>query len=368
MVNQDYKIDYGRIAGSFGDTGGSIVLGIDGFIDEVWQIIASRASSDEYKLYERMLDFSETLVKCDEGGFSNEIIRKRRSYGGFTANTSKAVSRLGIPVTMLGMFGQNGVDQVFAGFSGTNRLISVGAPGICQIYEFSDGKLMLPYIQEVMGFNWKSLTSAVDESELKALFMDADLIALGYWSLMPAFNEIVAGICRLIWDSDKKQRMFFDFADIRKRDRQSLESTLQHLAAADKQVPMTLSLNEHEAALLFSYYGETLVEEITGAGAQTEKIRNIIGLDELVVHTPYFAAAASAPEGYVAVPQHYCTSPVITTGAGDNFNGGYLASYLKGLNMAERLAVANAVTYQYVSLGHSPDKDEMLAELADRWR
>ncbi|MCL2111594.1 MAG: carbohydrate kinase family protein [Clostridiales bacterium] len=361
---EQYKINHAELAERLAVPDGRVLLGMDGFIDEVWQIIKSRAGNDEYVLYEKMSDFSQTLASCDEGGFSNEIVRKRRSYGGFTANTGKAVSRMGVTTTMLGRFGKNRIDSVFAEFAESSKLMSVGEPGLCPIYEFTDGKLMLPYIQEVMSFDWRALTDVVDEGELKALFAEADIIALGYWSLMPSFDEIVGEACRLLKDDPKPRRMFFDFADIRKRDRASLEATLKQLSERGRQIPMTLSLNEHEAAILFSYYGVSIVEEAEGAAEQTEKIRAIIGLDELVVHTPYFAASASASEGACAVPQDYCTSPIITTGAGDNFNGGYISALLKGLPMAERLAVANAVTYLYVSKGASPEKADVLEKLA----
>ena len=363
MAKQKHIIDCDRVAERFDGPCGKIVLGIDGFIDEVWQIIESRAGSGEYSLYEKMGDFTAALAGCGDGGFSNEIVRKRRSYGGFTANTGKAVSRLGARPTLLGMFGHGRIDPVFAEFSKGNDLVSVGEPGVSLIYEFTDGKLMLVHMQEIMGLDWGSLTDAVSEADLKALFGEADIIALGYWSLMPAFDDIAGKVCALLRGSSRRQRMFFDFADIRKRDKASLDGTLNQLAVLGKQIPMTLSVNEHEAALLFSYYGETFSEEPEGADIKTEKVRGVIGIDELVVHTPHYASAASASDGSFVLPQHYCVSPVITTGAGDNFNGGYLAAALKGLDMPERLAVANAVTHQYVSLGHSPDKEEMLAEL-----
>ena len=368
------KIDFDIIVEGFAKPGGKITLGIDGFIDEVWQIIESRANNDEYRLYRRMIDFSQTLAGCDEGGFSNEIIRNRRSAGGFTANTGRAVSRLGVGFSLLAMFGKDGVDPVFAELDATGNLVSVGDPGICQIYEFADGKLMFPYIQEIMKFNWRSLTEAVDEGELKKLFAGSDIIAIGYWSLLPAFNEIVENICGLLRGcggggcggdgGDRQRRMFFDFADIRKRDRASLETTLEKLAGLGSRIPMTLSLNEHEATLLYSYYGEEFdTQDGEGADARTERVRSAIGIDELVAHTPYFAAAASAKEGCCVTPQNYCTSPLITTGAGDNFNAGYLAALLKGLPMPERLTVANAVTYLFVSRGRSPGIDEVFEEI-----
>ena len=348
--------------------GGNVALGVDGYVDEVWQIVESRSSREAYRVFEKITDFSRAFAKCDEGGFSNEIVRKRRSYGGFTANTSKSLIRLDVAPAIIGMFGQREIEPVFAEFAETKKLVPVGDPGITQIYEFSDGKLMLTYIQEVMGLNWDSLTEAAGEEKLREIFSEADIIALGYWSLVPAFDEIVENICELTRGDSKKKRMFFDFADIRKRDRASLESTLGRLAALNGRFPMTLSLNEHETALLFAYKGEDFKQEIEGADLQTERVRKAIGLDELIVHTPHFAVLASASDEPCSIPQHYCTSPSITAGAGDNFNGGYLTAMLKGLNIAERLMVANAATYQFLSLGYSPDKAELFEELKEAER
>ena len=357
------NIDLAKITERFNDSNGKLVLGIDGYIDSVWQILASRASLDEYVLYDKMGHFSQTLVSCDDGGFSHEIIRKRRSFGGFTAHTAEATVGLGVNTSMLGMFGKNTIDPVFDIFSGCRELISLGDPALSIIFEFTDGKIMLIHLDEIMSFNWKSLTEAVDEVRIKDIYNSADIIGLGYWSLIPAFDEFAINICRLIKDNPKKQRMFFDFADIRKRDKASLENTLGLLAELNKQIPMTLSLNENEAELLFSYFGETFTLKEEGADTQTERVRKTIGLDELVVHTPYFATAASESEGCFVMRQNYCTSPIITTGAGDNFSGGYLAAALKGLSAAERLVIGNVVTYLYISRGKSPGKDEMLDEL-----
>jgi len=364
MTNYAEKIDIGLLTESFDRPEGKIVMGIDGFIDEVWQIIGSRISREEYRLFEKLTDFSKALSASEEGGFTNEIVRKRRTYGGFVANTGKAVFRLGVRPVLLGMFGQDGIDSVFSEFEEFTELVPVGDPGICQIFEFTDGKIMLPFIQEVLSFDWHALTKVIDEKALKTMFADAAVIALGYWTLMPAFDEIVTRICEMLKGIPGKRRMFFDFADIRKSERSSLENSLGKLAGLNEQIPMTLSLNEHEAGHLFSFYGETFdAQDPEGADAMTERVRNALGLDELIAHTPYYAAAASVSEGSCVAIQNYCTSPVITTGAGDNFNGGYMVAMLKGMSLSERLTIGNAVTYLYVSGGHCPYKDELFALL-----
>lgn len=351
----------------FAMSNGSVVFGIDGYIDEVWQIIETRESTSSYKIREKMKSFGELITQCGEGGVSNEIVRKRRSYGGFCANTGKAAASMGAKTTLIGMFGKNTIEPVFNSLHEVADLVSVGDPAICHIFEFTDGKVMLPYVHEIAGFDWSSLVAALPDNQLKQLYNEAKIVALGYWSLMPAFDEILVGICENYMRQDGKQRMFFDFADIRKREKVCLDNTLQHMKRLSSiyNIPMTLSLNEHEAALLFSYYGEAFDEDNPEAVTSTlASLRDKLALDELVVHTPYFASGASQTDGGVLVSQLYCENPVITTGAGDNFNGGYVAASLGELTLLERLLVGNAATGFYVRNGFSATTSDLLAELA----
>jgi sugar/nucleoside kinase (ribokinase family) len=348
--------DIERISSQLEHPHGGIFLGIDGFVDEVWEIVETRTSHWDFEVFKEMKRFAQMIFRCGTGGFSHEIIRKRRSYGGFTANTGQSVGRLGGNPILVGLFGREKLDDAFQTLAGNYEVISVGNPALSSIYEFNDGKIILPYIEEVMDFNWERLTKAVPSEKLKTILSQSDIIALGYWSLTPAFDEIVSNICALIEPGSNK-RMFFDFADLRKKDAESLRKTLELLAALNNKIPMTLSLNEHEAELLFGHYQRDFSDKTI------EYVRKKTGLDELVVHTPHFSAGASAAEGVAVVKQDCCEYPVITTGAGDNFNGGYLIARLAGLGLAERLAVANAATHAYVRKGYSPDRAELVREM-----
>ena len=339
-------------------------FGLDGFVDEVWQVLAKRTGRTDYVLFERMRDFAKSVYDIGEGGYANEIIRKRRSNGGFVTNTGNAAGRLGANPTFVGMFGKNNIDPVFEKFKKAYNLISVADPAICQIFEFTDGKLMLPYIEVAMDFTWEALCASIPWEKLAAA-MDADIVAIGYWSQLPDFDNIITGLCKNFLIGGRCKRLFYDFADLRKRDRKSLEQTLKILASFNDKIPMSLSLNEHEAGLLFSYNNQNF--DWGNPESACENIAYVhekIGLDELIVHTPYFAVAATAMEGVEVVMQRYCNNPVITTGAGDNFNGGYIAASLAGtLTLKERLLVGNAATGFYIRNGYSPDKSEMLSEI-----
>ena len=350
----------------YGRPRGSALFGLDGYVDEVWQVIETRESGGSYKIREKLKDFGELIVRCGEGGVSNEIIRKRRTYGGFCANTGMAAGRLGVKTTLLGMFGKTNIEPAFEPLFDVAELISVGDPAVTQIFEFTDGKLMLPYIQEITGFGYDSLTAALPPDRIGELIANADIVSLGYWSLMPEFDGTLAGLCDGYIGKSGVKRIFFDFADLRKRSGEALSRTLRLIneLSVKYRLPMTLSLNEHEAALLFSFCEEPA--EVTDRRAAERSLiaaRKKTGLDELIMHTPYFAAAATAAEGFASAPQRFCEKPLITTGAGDNFNGGYISACFGGLSLIERLYAGNAATRFYVSRGRSASAGELIKEL-----
>jgi fructose-1-phosphate kinase PfkB-like protein len=366
-LEQEQVIDY------IENVEGNVVLGIDGFIDQVWQVIETRTGKNEYKLMENMKKFGESIVNRGEGGMANELIKKRRSYGGFTANTGRTLGKLNLSTVMLGMYGKATIDPIFEEFKEACTLISVGDPVVSNILEFSDGKIMMPYLKELLDFNWSSLVDALGHEKLKSIFTSADIVSLGYWSNMPEFDQMITNIYSNYLSENSAsengtlergpKRMFFDFANIKKRSEEALKETLNVLGALNHKLPMTLSLNEHEASLLFSYYGEKLTSDIVQVGRTAAAIRDRIKLEEIIIHTPHYAVAASASEGIGSVLQEYCDKPVITTGAGDTFNAGYIASCLGKLGIKERLAIANATASYYLKNGFAPDKEKLVEEL-----
>jgi sugar/nucleoside kinase (ribokinase family) len=140
-------------------------------------------------------------------------------------------------------------------------------------------------------------------------------------------------------------------------------ATLELLKKLSEKTPMTLSLNEHEAAAIFGIYDETLDDAGKPLIEKLEDIRKQLGLDELVVHDPHFGVAACSGEEPAFVKARYCTNMVRSAGAGDNFNGGYIAAKLAGLNITERLYVANATVGHFIRTGIFPTVEDMIKQM-----
>ena len=345
--------------------GGNMVIGFDGFIDEVWWLLESRSDEGGFEYLERMKTFGEQIVGRGTGGLARETVIKRRSFGGFTCNTGMAAAGLGLRPALIGMYGRTEINEAFAPLSGKCELISVGDPAVCRILEFSDGKIMLPSLSNLLGFKWDILETETDFGRVGGLFDSADIICVGYWSNLLNFDDI---IIRLVCDHcrGKQKRLLFDFANLSKRSPDALKKTLLQLGNLNAKVPMTLSLNEHEGKILLRNYGKGGFSDAGGALDALRDLRKRVRLDEIIIHAPGFAAGISESEGTAMIPQVYCANPAIMTGAGDTFNGGYAAACMASpfrLRFEDRLAIANAAAYLYVSNGFPPGRDALLNHL-----
>jgi len=337
---------------------GKVVLGVDGFIDEVWQVLETRTDVSSYQVVEHMKQFGELITEHGSGGLARELIRKRRSCGGFTANTGRAVGTLGIDTTLVGCFGKDKIDSAFDEFK-SYKCISAGDPAISNILEFSDGKIMLPNLENLLNLDWLQFKRILDNNA--GIFDGVDVIGLGYWSNMPDFDNMLVKLVDS-FSTTKPSRMFFDFANVTKKSVSDLKQTLSVMSKLNKKIPMTLSLNEHEGLLLFEHYGIPGAIDTDEITAKLSDLRDKVGIDEIIIHTPHLAAIAT-PKEQVCVMQNFVENPIRTAGAGDSFNGGYIVSCLGNLKAAERLTIANAVTKFYLENGKPPEREQLIAVL-----
>ena len=70
-------------------------------------------------------------------------------------------------------------------------------------------------------------------------------------------------------------------------------------------------------------------------------------------------SAARKGENPAAIPQIYVEKPVRTAGAGDTFNGGYIAGMLSKMATDERLHTANLAVIHFLKNGIPPSKEEL---------
>lgn len=342
---------------------GQVLLGCDGFVDEVYQIVDVRKNLSEYTAMDNMSVFGELVLKRSGGGLGLEIVPKRRCSGGFTPNTGRVAAFLGLKPTLIGLYGQKEIDPAFEEFIDNCNLVSLGESAVTLVFEFTNGKILLSALKTVADLTWEDFTAHFPGEKLDALFTGVDILGLGYWSLTPDFDNFLTGMISRYDHTTPPRRMFFDFADIKKKSQESFFASLELIKKFNDKIPMTMSLNEHEGADLFSRFGITCKEDPAAITSDLKTVRREIGIDELVIHTPHFAVASHSSEGEAHAMQEFQQKVIRTAGAGDSFNGGYLCASLGDLQLKERLVVANAVTAFFVTNATAPTKEELIAQI-----
>lgn len=343
---------------------GKILLGCDGFVDETYEIVEVRRSHTDFTPMQRLKQFGELLVQRADGGVGVELVWKRRCEGGCGINTGRIAALLGVKPILPGLYGAPVIDSAFEPFQDNCELLSLGNPGLTIALEFSDGKVLMSDIGAVSNLTWEDIEQRLGPQKLKEIFTDLDILGLGYWALVAHFDDIFRGFMAQCDNSKPPRRMFFDFSDIKRKSQEAFIESLNLIGSYNEKIPMTFSLNEHEVLELFSRIGveKPPLEPAALLPALTQA-REQIGFDELVVHTPEFAAASSAKEGEASARQERQEKVVRLAGAGDSFNGGYLCACLGELSLKQRLVIANAATAFFVTHGTGPTRPELIAQI-----
>jgi hypothetical protein len=343
---------------------GKVLLGCDGFVDETYEIVEVRKSPGEFVPMKRLRQFGELLVARADGGVGVELVPKRRCEGGFGINTGRVAACLGLKPCLPGLYGKANIDPAYHEFQDSCELLSLGDPALTIALEFGDGKVLMSNLEAVSSLTWADFKNHFGETKLNELFAGVDILGLGYWSLTANFDGLFRGFMEQYETTTPPRRMFFDFADIKKKSSESFMQSLEMFRSYNGKIPMTFSMNEHEVMELFLRIGVERPELKPAAITSALTVaREKIGFDELVVHTPEFGAASSAKEGEAYAIQDRQTKVVRLAGAGDSFNGGYLCASLGNLPLKQRLVVANAVTAFFVTHATGPTKEQLLVQI-----
>lgn len=343
---------------------GKILLGCDGFVDETYEIVEERKSQTDFSTMENLKDFGELIVKRSGGGVGVEIVPKRRCEGGFGINTGRMAACLGLKPVLPGLYGAKEIDPAYEQFVDTCELTSLGDPALTLAFEFQNGKLLMSDLGAVSNLKWDDFEKHFTAEQIKEIFSNVDILGLGYWSLTANFDDLFKGFMKQYETLDAPRRMFFDFADIKKKSSESFVKSLDMIKQYNSKIPMSFSLNHHEVMELCSRVGVECAEATPEAIVAALPIaRDKIGFDELVVHTPDFAVASSTTEGEAVAMQERQAKVIRLAGAGDSFNGGYICASLGNLPIKQRLAMANATTAFFVTKGTGPTKEQLIAQI-----
>jgi hypothetical protein len=339
-----------------------VLVGFDGFVDNIIHVVKTRESASKYTRMERMGEFAERISSAAGLSANMEMVVQMQKLGGNGPIMADAMGALGSAVTYIGNLGEGTVHPVFSRFAKTATVHSIAEPGVTDAIEFDDGKLMFGKHASLREVNWANLIRHVPEKQLVKIFSQSRFIAMVNWTMLTQMKGIFQKVASVIAPrlTGPKRLLFFDLADPEKRAIGDIREVLKQISKFEKHFRVVLGLNLRESYQV----GEALGVEHPGESeeAVTEhalRLRELLKIDTVVVHPTHFAAAANQ-HGATFVSGPYTPKPKITTGAGDHFNAGFCTGLMLGLDLAQSLQIGVASSGYYVREARSPRIPELI--------
>ena len=269
--------------------------------------------------------------------------------------TTNALGRLGMSVNCVGALGYPQTHIVFKDFPSNCRFYSFADPGTATAFEFNDGKIMFAQMGSLNTLGWDKIKNIIGIDTLINLYKESDLLCMVNWSEIDASSDIWKGILKDVFPQyakpGKKQIAFFDLSDCSKRTSESVSEVFILLKEFAQYTKVGLGLNKNEARYIYQVmYNKEPGDDLAFLG---ERIFEKLKIDILILHSPKEAFAFN-DEGKFTCKSFFVNTPMMSTGAGDNFNAGFCAAQLLKLDLESSLIFANSVAGFYIKTGISP--------------
>jgi len=350
-----------------------VLIGLDGFVDKIVHVVGKRKSVTEFDRIKTIKEFGERIVKAAGLSTNFEMVVLQEKLGGNGPILSNAILTYGLGLTYIGALGYPQVDNVFKHMQENGQVYSIANPGTTDALEFEDGKLMIGKLESMNDVNWENIKKIIGVPKLTELINDSSLFGLENWTMLPHMSDIWRGIIEEVLpnidNSKGKRSMFFDLADPEKRTNEDIIDALQLIQKFSSHFNVILGLNFKEGVEIAEVLGlQGFKDEDNNINLKqlTEKISKELNIYCLVIH-PTIEAATVIGESYYHVDGPYTANPILTTGAGDNFNAGFCLGQILNLSPEQSLIVGVATSGYYVRNAKSPSFDDM-KEFLKNWR
>ena len=351
-----------------------VLLGFDGFVDSIIDVVDKRRSADDYTAIATIADFGQRISGAAGKSSNFELVTKLRKLGGNGPIMANAMAAARLGVTYVGCVGRPAIDGVFQELADRAEVHALADPGYTDALEFHDGKLMMGKYDHVAALGVEAIDDVVGSEAFSDLVARSALIGMINWVMMPAtesiwqrlIDDILPNLPREI--DGHPRRVFIDLCDPAKRTDDDLKRALDLIARLDQHAEVVFGMNlseaDHVSRLLGHQPPDNLGEHLQDTAAA---IREKLGIAAAVVHPRQGAAAAireggqeggDVHTGYFAGP--FVQHPRLSTGAGDNFNAGFCLGLLAELPVEQALCVGTATSGFYVRNARSPELDELI--------
>lgn len=357
-----------------------VVVGFDGFVDHIIQVVDTREGPDAYTAMPTIAAWGAKVSAAAGKSANFELVVTTSKIGGNGPIMANALCSSDHRVTCIGLLGETGIDAVFAPLAErAEAVVSLGGPGVTDALEFSDGKVMLGKLTPLARVTYENIVARVGADRLRTLLHQADAIATVNWTMSLGLTDIWNRLADDILVGLKRRPLWFvDLADPAKRTLTDQKAAFAALTKLQSRVDVVLGMNEAELRQVLHALGESWpagATEYDQARAGCVIVRDRLGLAFAMCHLVKSAACAwsagagrhgDASAGSACADGFFDPKPKITTGAGDHFNAGFVGALLAGLLPQQALQVGGATSGVYVRTAVSPTRTAAVAFLRER--
>ncbi len=346
------------------------VIGFDGFVDEVVHVVKKRIDPENYTRVLTLTEYGRRIAETSGLSSNVEIVTISKKLGGNGPILANALIECGVNMTYLGAIGYPDVNAVFTDMAARcGQVYPICEPASTDAMEFEDGKIIRVKLSPFRDLNMETLEQRVGFEELAALLDSAQLIGFENWALPPYSGQIWQGIYEhvlpLMKSDISKKTLFFDLADPASRQEEELRRVLETIGAYAKRFRVILGLNLREAVQVAALFGGAFETSGCDLEALARYIRRFVEVQTLVIH-PVKESCCLADGVFYHRVGPFCANPRLTTGAGDNFNAGFVLGMSLGLEPADALLLGMAASGFYVRNARSGNFKE-LQNFLGRW-
>ncbi|BCR35769.1 carbohydrate kinase family protein [Mariniplasma anaerobium] len=368
----DKRIELSNILSKKNPKDLKMIVGFDGFVDEIIHVVDKRMDSQQFTRINTIEALGTRIVKASGLSTNIELVPTIKKIGGNGPIMCNALSQHNASIVYMGALGYPSVDGVFKVMEDKVKLYSFATNGHTDALEFDDGKLLLGKMQSLNDVTYENLLKEVGEKEFIDLLSKTDLFANVNWSMLPNLTDLWEKVANNILPQlpkrGKKPYFFVDLADPEKREDEEIKRALSILKRYTKNFFVVLGLNKKEAYdvanVLDLFDNESLVNMQVSLEDLNIALQNYLDVDCVVIH-PVDRSCCVIDNKFYMEQGPYIAKPKLSTGAGDNFNAGFILGLMLGLTPDQALLTGMSTSGFYVRNTHSPDFEELYTFMKD---
>jgi hypothetical protein len=340
-------------------------LGLDGFVDEIVHVVDKRERADSYHRLPTISRLAERIAAAASRSTNIELVPQRTKIGGNGPILANALASLDVGVTYLGALGFPQLHPVFQQFAERAEVHSIAEAAHTDALEFEDGKLLLGKTLSLEELTWDVIQQRFGRERFLEKFSTADLVGFVNWTMIPSMSEVwevlLAELCPLL--TGPRRWIFFDLADPEKRTARDLLHALELVEQFGHRFKVVLGMNEKEACHIAQVLGRKgSARDPDALATLAVEMHQRLRIETLTIHPVSYAVAVTG-DRVSRVEGPAVLKPMITTGGGDHYNGGFCLGKLLELDDAQCVLLGVATSGFYVRTGLPPTRADLVGML-----